>query len=339
MPLKFATTLILIVVGLAGPATAERYYLVYLSSTTACPFPTGVTNPANFQSAPGARPVLPPTAFSLNQALTSQLCIYNWSPTPTTTPAAQICQPAPSVTGDEVCEQLMQFTAQGFRIQSFSPAAGFQANATDTALKVIGGNVAGQVKTSLGAITLVATAAGGTFRLQTGDYMEADAAKHLVSNVVIAQLANNCGNRILNAPEECDDGNVRSGDNCFRTCEFEQGVRFDGVPSGVGAVTGSLSGVQKTIPTAGLSTPSDIANAFANVFNVDPSLVGQAVEVDPISNKIYSDGVFGNFVSSDTGIIPVPEPARLLGLVAGALLVAAIGWGRARRQRGGRDLA
>lgn len=324
MPLRFAVTLILVVAGLAEAAAAERYYLLYLSSTTACPFPAGITNPASFQSAPGARPLLPPTSLNLSQALTSQLCIYNWSPTPTSTPAAEICQPAPSVKGDEVCEQLMQFTAQSVRIQSFTPAAGFQANATDTALKVIGGNVAGQVKTSLGAITLVATAAGGTFRLQTGDYIESDAVKHLVSNVVIAQTANNCGNRVINAPEECDDGNLRSGDGCFRTCEFERTVRFDGVPSGVGAVTGSLSGVQKTIPTAGLSTTSDIANAFANVFNADPTLVSQAVEVDPISNKITSDGVFGNFVSSDTGITAVPEPSGLLGLAAGALLLAAI---------------
>ena len=331
MPLRFVVTLILVVAGLAGTASAERHYLLYLSSTTACPFPSGITNPANFQSVPGARPLLPPTSFNLNQTLTSQLCIFDWSPTPTTTPAAQICQPSPSVTGDEVCQQLLQFTAQGFRIQSFQQAAGFQANATDTSLKVIGGNVAGQVKTSLGTITLLATTAGGTFRLQTGDYIEADAAKHLVSNVVIAQVANNCGNRTINAPEECDDGNLRSGDGCFRTCEFERTVRFDGVPSGAGAVTGSLMGVQKTIPTAGLSTGSDLANAFANVFNSDASLIAQAVEVDPDSNKIYSDGVFGNFVSSDTGVIPVPEPARRLGLAAGALLLAAIGRRRARR--------
>jgi cysteine-rich repeat protein len=280
---------------------------------------------------PGARPLLPATSFNLNQTLTSQLCIFDWSPTPTTTPAGEICQPAPSTKGDEVCQQLLQFSAQGFRIQSFAPAAGFQANATDTALKVIGGNLAGQVKTSLGTITLVALTAGGTFRLQTGDYIEADAAKHLVSNVVIAQVANNCGNRVINAPEECDDGNLSSGDNCFRTCEFERSVRFDGTPSGVGEVTGSLSGVQKTIPTAGLSTGSDIANAFANVFNTDPSLIAQAVEVDPLGNKIYSDGTFGNFVSSDTGVIPVPEPAGLPGLAAGALLLAAIGRRRARR--------
>ena len=331
MPLRFAVMLILVVAGWTETASAERHYLLYLSGTTACPFPAGVSNPANFQSVPGARPLLPPTAFNLNQTLTSQLCIYNWSPTPTTTPAAEICQPGPSVTGDETCQQLLQFTAQGFRIQSFLPASGFQANRTDTALKLIGGSVAGQVKTSLGEITLVGTAVGGTFRLQTGDYIEANAVKHLVSNVVIAQIANNCGNRVINAPEECDDGNVKSGDSCFRTCEIEQGVRFDGIPSGVGAVTGSLSGVQKTIPTAGLSTGSDIASAFANVFNADASLISQAVEVDPSSNKIYSDGTFGNFVSSDSGVTTAPEPAGLLGLVAGVLCLAAIGRHRAHR--------
>lgn len=335
MPLRFAVTLILAVACWAETAAAERYYLVYLSSSTSCPFPTGITDPASFQSAPGVRPLLPPTTFALNQTLTSQLCFYDWSPTPTTTPPTEVCQPSPSVKGDEVCEQLLQFAAQGFRIQSFAPAAGFQANANDSSVKLIGGSVAGQVKASVGTITLVATAAGGTFRLQTGDYMEADAVKRLVSNVVIGQTANTCGNHIINPPEECDDGNVVSGDGCFRTCEFERSVRFDGTPTGVGAVTGSLMGVQKTIPTAGLSTTSDIANAFANVFNADASLIAQAVEVDPISNKIFSDGVFGSFVSSDTGVAAVPEPAGPLGLASGALLLAAIGPRRARRQRRG----
>jgi cysteine-rich repeat protein len=330
MPLRFAVTLILVVAGLAEAAAAERHYLVYLSSSTSCPFPAGITNPATFQPAPGYRPLLPPTTFALNQTVTGQLCFYDWSPTPTTTAAAQVCQPAPTVKGDEVCEQLLQFTAVGFRIQSFQAAPGFQANATNSSLKVIGGNVAGQVQTSVGTITLLATTAGGTFRLQTGDYIEADAAKRLVSNVVIAQTANSCGNRVINLPEECDDGNLSSADGCFRTCEFERVVRFDGMPSGSGAVTGSLMGVQKTIPTAGLSTTSDIANAFANVFNADPSLIAQAVEVDPVSNKIASDGVFGTFVSSDGGVTPVPEPARPLGLAAGALLLAAIGRRRAR---------
>src|SRR5262249_29880978 len=107
MPLRFAVTLILAVACWAETAAAERYYLVYLSSSTSCPFPTGIPDPASFQSAPGVRPLLPPTTFALNQTLTSQLCFYDWSPTPTTTPPTEVCQPSPSVKGDEVCEQLL----------------------------------------------------------------------------------------------------------------------------------------------------------------------------------------------------------------------------------------
>jgi cysteine-rich repeat protein len=331
MPLRFAATLILIAAGLAAASHAEeRHYLLFLAGTTACELPAGVTNPATFQPAPGAAPVLPPTSFALSQTLTRQLCIYNWNPAPTTTPAAQICQPNPSPKGDEVCQQLLRFAASGFTIQSFTPAAGFQFNRTNTTLKVIGGNVAGQTRTSIGAITLLGTATGGTFRLQSGDYIEADAVKHLVSNVVIAQIAGTCGNGAINAPEECDDGNRVSGDACFRTCEFQQSVAFQGTPTGVGAVTGSLQGVQKTVTTAGLSTASDIADAFANAFNGDATLASQAVEVDPINKTIYSDGSFGQFASSDTGITAVPEPARVLGLASGALLLAAIARRRSR---------
>jgi cysteine-rich repeat protein len=326
MPLRFAVALTLAVTSLAAAARSEeRHYLLYLSSTTSCPFPTGITNPASYQSAPGVRPQLPPTVFTLSQVVTRQLCIYDWNPAPKSTPATEVCQPSPSVKGDEVCQQLLHFTAQGFTIQSFTPAAGFQANRTNTTLKVIGGNIAGHVKTSLGTITLLGTTAGGTFRLANGDYIESDATKRLVSNVVIAQVANTCGNAVLNAPEECDDGNTRSGDQCFRTCEVERSVTFNGTPTGVGAVSGSLSGVQKSIATAGLSTASDVANAFANVFNADAALIGQAVEVDPISNRIYSDGTFGTFNSNDPGITTVPEPGVALGLAAGALLLAVIG--------------
>jgi cysteine-rich repeat protein len=332
MPLRFAITLILAVAGLAATAhSEERHYLLYLSSTTACPFPSGVTNPANFQSVPGARPVLPPTSFNQSQLLAFELCFFNWNPTPKTTPAAEVCQPN-LTKGDEVCQQLLRFTASGFTIQSFAQAAGFQSNLTGSTLNVIGGNLAGQVKTSLGRITLLGAAAGGgTFRLQSGEYIESDAVKHLVSNVVIAQLASTCGNAAMNVPpEECDDGNTRSGDRCFRTCERERTVTFSGTPTGVGGVTGSLSGVVKTVPTAGLSTASDVASAMANAFNADLTLKNQSIEVDPIGNAIHSDGDFGDFSSSDSTVNAVPEPASALGLVSGALFLAALGRRRVR---------
>jgi cysteine-rich repeat protein len=336
VPLGFAAALILSVAGFATSSGAvERHYLVYLSGTTACEFPAGVTNPATFQSVPGATPVLPPTVFALSQSLTRQLCFFDWNPVPLTTPAAQVCQPNPTTKGDEICEQLLRFTAQGFTIQSFTPASGFQANRTNATLNVIGGSVAGQTRTSLGTITLLGTATGGTFRLVSGDYMEADAVKHLVSNILVAQISGACGNGVIDAPEECDDGNRVSGDACFRTCELQTGVRFTGTPTGVGGITGSLSGVQKTLPTAGLSTASDIADAFANLFNADPTLIGQVIEVDPKDNSIFSDGNFGTFASSDSGITTVPEPTRVSGLVAGALLLAA--FARSPRLRGSRS--
>ena len=78
MPLRFAVTLILVLAGLTEVASAERHYLVYLSASTSCPFPAGITNPASFQPAPGARPLLPPSSFNLNQTLTSQLCFYSF---------------------------------------------------------------------------------------------------------------------------------------------------------------------------------------------------------------------------------------------------------------------
>lgn len=47
-----------------------------------------------------------------------------------------------------------------------------------------------------------------------------------------------CGNRVINTGEECDDGNVVSGDGCDRTCQAE--YSFSAVVGGTGQVTISI---------------------------------------------------------------------------------------------------
>ena len=42
--------------------------------------------------------------------------------------------------------------------------------------------------------------------------------------VFVATIAGICGNGVVEANEECDDGNTVDGDGCSSTCNIEEGV-------------------------------------------------------------------------------------------------------------------
>jgi cysteine-rich repeat protein len=64
-----------------------------------------------------------------------------------------------------------------------------------------------------------------------------------------------CGNRIVNASsaEQCDDGNMSSGDGCSQTCQFESGVTVESEPNGDGA-----SADDSTLRAAGMVTVAGV---------------------------------------------------------------------------------
>lgn len=51
---------------------------------------------------------------------------------------------------------------------------------------------------------------------------------HPPANPAPSQCQQGCGNGILEAPEQCDDGNTQGGDCCDASCMFESGVCDDG---------------------------------------------------------------------------------------------------------------
>jgi cysteine-rich repeat protein len=57
-----------------------------------------------------------------------------------------------------------------------------------------------------------------------------------------------CGNRVLDPPEECDDGNIVPGDGCAPTCELEDSVSFYGTAEG-GSVDLTVDGEFVSVPT------------------------------------------------------------------------------------------
>ena len=59
-----------------------------------------------------------------------------------------------------------------------------------------------------------------------------------------------CGNGILEAPEECDDGNIFDGDGCSSTCTLE--LIQDEAPCGVGCLSGSI--ISASTPVLGATT-------------------------------------------------------------------------------------
>src|SRR5262249_18330616 len=44
-------------------------------------------------------------------------------------------------------------------------------------------------------------------------------------------FANTCGDGIIEAGEQCDDGNTRNGDGCEASCNIEAGFACNGAPS------------------------------------------------------------------------------------------------------------
>ena len=180
MPLRFAVTLTLALAGLARTAAAqsqERHYLLYLATATNCAGASSFrTRGTSSRSREPGRCCRPHRSPRTRRSRASSACSTG-TPRRRTTPSTEVCQPAPSVKGDEVCQQLLQFTASGFTIQSFTPAAGFQANRTNRLAQADRWQHRGAGPASLGTITLIGTAAGGIFRLQSGDYIESDAAK------------------------------------------------------------------------------------------------------------------------------------------------------------------
>ena len=63
----------------------------------------------------------------------------------------------------------------------------------------------------------------------TNECLFGECLNHACQVPTLVSAARICGNGILEAPEECDDGNTRDGDGCTSTCLLEVGICGDGI--------------------------------------------------------------------------------------------------------------
>jgi spore coat protein A len=144
-----------------------------------------------------------------------------------------------------------------------------------------------------------------------------------------------CGNRILEPPEECDDGNVVVGDGCYPTCELEDDVSFYGLGEG-GAVNITVSGVPLSVPTASGDTPAEVASAVADAINADATLQGLGITAVADQNGVVTNGTIDAVTITDPGISTTAPPIPALspgGLAALAALLLATALLALRRRR------
>jgi spore coat protein A len=124
-----------------------------------------------------------------------------------------------------------------------------------------------------------------------------------------------CGNRVLEPPEECDDGNVVPGDGCSPACLLEDSVSFYGFAQG-GDVTITVDGVVSVVPTTAGQSSSEVAEAVA-------AAIGGGAFAD--GNRVVTTGTIESVVLNDPGLslappvanpVPALSPLLLAGLAA-----------------------
>ena len=70
-----------------------------------------------------------------------------------------------------------------------------------------------------------------------------------------------CGDGVLDATEECDDGNLSSGDGCYATCDLEDSFALYGAAQG-GSVSVTVDGVLVSVVTTAGQTPTQVVQAL-----------------------------------------------------------------------------
>ena len=146
-----------------------------------------------------------------------------------------------------------------------------------------------------------------------------------------------CGNRILEPPEECDDGNVVPGDGCSPACLLEDDVSIFGTAQG-GGLELTVDGVLVPVPTTPGQSAEDVAQAIAAAIEADPVLSASGVTAFADANRVVTTGTIDSVTINDPGLstepplftIPALSPVGLGALVVS---LACIGLLLARNRR------
>lgn len=300
--------------GLAPPAAAETNFIVFHS-------------PSGNGDALGSKPAVQPLSIPVGTGAPVRAFLENHDPLgPGSADPASVCV---SATSNHVCGWRISFVASGMRIDGFAPPSApadpIESNLLPGGgrLDVTGGSPNGQTgPVPIGTLQVTALSPGGTLVAQSS-YLDAAGGPRGASKLV-AVVASTCGNGELDSSaEQCDDGNLSSGDGCFASCRSEYDFTLSGTARG-GSITLALAerSTPLGIPTIPGETGAALAVRVTTVMNEDPALdsAGKSAE-NPSAGRIVTDAVTNDVTSSDPGITVMPEPDALAGLGAGVLLL------------------
>jgi cysteine-rich repeat protein len=147
-----------------------------------------------------------------------------------------------------------------------------------------------------------------------------------------------CGNGLLEAAEDCDDGGTAAGDGCSATCEDENIWVFTGTAVGGFLIAFTIDGVEIEITTTAGQTAAQVAIAVAAAINADLALQALGTAASSDGDRVITNGTVTQTTIGDPGLGHVTEvpalgaPALLVSI--GVLSALAVG-GIRRRTRSG----
>jgi cysteine-rich repeat protein len=139
-----------------------------------------------------------------------------------------------------------------------------------------------------------------------------------------AQCSPQCGDELLQAGEQCDDGNTAPFDGCASICRHETLLEIHGTAQG-GSVSVTIEGVLVWIATSAGQSGAQVAAALAAAIEADPTLAAAGIVAEVQGGMIGVTGSVSGFTLSDPGLsqqppIPVPGLSPGGGLLAAAAL-------------------
>jgi len=146
---------------------------------------------------------------------------------------------------------------------------------------------------------------------------------------VPAQCTPECGDSLLQAGEQCDDGNAVPFDGCAAICRYETQLEIYGTAQG-GSASVTIDGVLVSIPTSLGQSAAQVAAALAAAIEANPTLAAAGIVAEAQDGQIAVTGNVSAFTLADPGLsqqppVPVPSlsPAGSLLAAAALALVAA----------------
>jgi len=158
-----------------------------------------------------------------------------------------------------------------------------------------------------------------------------------------AQCTPVCGDSLLQAGEQCDDGNATPFDGCAAICRYETLLEIYGVAHG-GSVSVTVDGVLVSIPTTLGQSAAQVAAALAAAIEANPTLAAAGIAAAVQNGQIAVTGNVSGFTLADSGLsqqplppVAVPSLSPAGHLLAATMLAIFAALSLCRRTRGRRN--